>query len=46
MEKVAMGTMCMQGFQQDCTGLTAKMASRDSPSVKLATYKLSQQDEP
>ena len=36
----------MQDFRQKWTGLAVKMASRDSPSVKLATYKRSLRREP
>ena len=37
--KVAMGATGMHGFQQGSRCLAVKMASCDSPSVKLATYK-------
>ena len=36
----------MQDFRQKWTGLAVKMASRDLPSVKLATYKRSLRREP
>ena len=37
MEKVAMGGMGVQGFQQNWMGLVVKMASRDLPSAKVVT---------
>ena len=41
MDKVAIGTIGVQGFRQNWTCLAVKIASRDSPSGKMATYKLS-----
>ena len=38
--KVATGATGMHGFQQGWRCLAVKMASCDSPSAKLATYKL------
>ena len=46
MDKVAIGAIGVQGFQQNWTCLAVKIASRDSPSGKLATYKLSLRGEP
>ena len=37
-DKIAMCTMCVQGFQQNRTGLAVKLASYDSTSIKLGTY--------
>ena len=46
MGKAVMGAMGVQGVRQNRTCLAVKIASLDLPSVKLATYKLSQQGEP
>jgi len=46
MGKVVMGAMGVQGVRQNRTCLVVKIASLDSPSVKLATYKLSLRSEP
>ena len=37
MEKVVMGAMGVQGFQQNWTGLVVKVTSHDLPSAKLVT---------
>ena len=39
MDKGVIGTIGVQGFRQTC--LVVKIASRDLPSGKMATYKLS-----
>lgn len=36
-DKVAMGAMDAQGFRQNGTYLGVKIASRDSPNVKMPT---------
>ena len=43
MEKVVTGAT---GVQQNWTSLAVKMALRDSPSIKLPTYKRSLRGEP
>ena len=40
MDKVAIGAIGVQSFRQNSTCLAVKIASRDSPRGKLATYKL------
>ena len=40
MGKVVRGALSVQGVRQNRTYLAVKIASRDSPSVKLANYKL------
>ena len=46
MDKVVMGAIGMKSFRQDQTCLADKIVSLDSPSVQMATYKLSLQGKP
>ena len=41
-----MGVIGMQGVWQNWTCLAVEIASRDSPNIKLAIYKLSLRGEP
>ena len=46
MDKVVMGPIDVKGFRQNRTCLADKIVSLDSPSVQMATYKLSLRGEP